>query len=124
MALQYVDTAVEDNFLYCYNSNSDRNSVVSHVSYRMDVTDAFHIVGSRLWTLRGITLKVYEYVRVRYFFKLIVRVVIFYKQSTHLAQCCHLVFFSQNPHYSYIKEHLTRSTSICIFPCFFMIYQS
>ena len=32
--------------------------------------------------------------------------------------------FFQNPHYSYNQEHLTPSTSICIFPCFFMIYQS
>ena len=33
-------------------------------------------------------------------------------------------FFFQNPQYSYIQEHLTPSTCICIFPCFFMIYQS
>ena len=32
--------------------------------------------------------------------------------------------FFQNPHYSHIQEHLRPSTSICIFPCFFMIYQS
>jgi hypothetical protein len=31
------------------------------------VFDALHIVGSVLWTLWGTTLKVYEYVRVRYF---------------------------------------------------------
>jgi hypothetical protein len=35
---------------------------------------------------------------------------------------CHLLFFFQNPHYSYIQEHLTPTTSI--FSCFFMIYQS
>ena len=34
-----------------------------------------------------------------------------------------LTNFLQNPHYSYIQEHLTPSTSICIFPCFFMICQ-
>ena len=33
-------------------------------------------------------------------------------------------FFLQILHYSYIQEHLTPSTSICIFPCSFMIYQS
>ena len=42
----------------------------------------------------------------------------------NLAQFCNLLFFFQNLHYSYIQEHLTPSTSICIFPCFFMIYQS
>ena len=42
---------------------------------------------------------------------------------THLAQCNFLIFF-QNLYYSDIKDHLTPSTSICIFPCFFMIYQS
>ena len=31
--------------------------------------------------------------------------------------------FFQNPHYSYIQEHLKPSPSIFIFPCFFMIYQ-
>ena len=29
-----------------------------------------------------------------------------------------------NPHYWYIQEHLRPSSSICICPCFFMIYQS
>ena len=32
--------------------------------------------------------------------------------------------FFQNPHYSYIQEHLTPFISICIFPCFFIIYDS
>ena len=31
-----------------------------------------------------------------------------------------LTFFSQKPRYSYIQEHLIPSTTICIFPCFFM----
>jgi hypothetical protein len=30
------------------------------------VLDAFHIVGSELWMLWGITLKVYEYIRIQY----------------------------------------------------------
>jgi hypothetical protein len=29
------------------------------------VFDTFHIVGSGLWTLSGITLELYEYVRLR-----------------------------------------------------------
>ena len=33
--LEYIDTAVEDNELYCYNIAGDRNSVVSQVSCRM-----------------------------------------------------------------------------------------
>jgi hypothetical protein len=31
------------------------------------VFDAFHIIGSGLWMLRGITLKVYEYIPLWYF---------------------------------------------------------
>ena len=51
--------------LYCYNTEGDRNSVVSQVSCRKDVNrecqnshmirptvfDAFHIVGNGVWTL-------------------------------------------------------------------------
>ena len=72
----YVDTAVEDSELYCYNIEGNRNSVVSQASSRMNVIrieqnshmakpaafDAFHIVDRRLWMLWEITLKVYEYV--------------------------------------------------------------
>ena len=36
--LWYVDTAIEGGELYCYNMEGDRNSVVNHVSCRMDVT--------------------------------------------------------------------------------------
>ena len=36
--LLYVDTAVENSELYYYNSEGDRNSVVSPASCRMDVT--------------------------------------------------------------------------------------
>ena len=36
--LQYVDTAVKGNKLYCYNTKDDRNSVVSQASCKMDVT--------------------------------------------------------------------------------------
>ena len=71
----YLDTAVEGSELYCYNTESDRNSVVSQASCRMDMTwleqnshmvklvvfDNYHVVGSRMWSLNGITLKVYEY---------------------------------------------------------------
>ena len=41
-------------------------------------------------------------------------------------EICHVHFFTQNPHYSYIQEHLTPFTSICIlvFLCLFMIYPS
>ena len=63
--LHYVDTAVEGSELYCYNTEGDRNSVVSQASCRMDaihkmskfiqdepvVFDKIHIVGSGLWTL-------------------------------------------------------------------------
>ena len=35
---QYVNTAVEGSELYCYNTENDRNSVVSQASCRMDVT--------------------------------------------------------------------------------------
>ena len=34
----YIDTAVEDGELYCYNTEGDRNSVVSQTSCRLDVT--------------------------------------------------------------------------------------
>ena len=57
--------------LYCYNTEGDRNSVVSHAQCRLDVSrleqnshmvfDTFRNVGRGLWTLWGITLKVYEY---------------------------------------------------------------
>ena len=36
--LWYRDTAVEGNQLYCYNTEDDRNSVISQASCRMDVT--------------------------------------------------------------------------------------
>ena len=39
-------------------------------------------------------------------------------------QCHLLTFFFQIAHYSYIQEHLTPTTSISIFSCFFMIYKS
>jgi hypothetical protein len=32
------------------------------------VFDSFHIIGSGLWTLWEITLRVYEYIQVQYFF--------------------------------------------------------
>ena len=81
---------MKGNELYCYNTEVDRNSVVSQASWRMDVPmrrqnphmvkavvfDAFYIVGSGLWTLWEISSKVYEYVTVRYVFKLLVGVVI------------------------------------------------
>ena len=33
----YVDTEVEGSELHCYNTEGDRNSVVSQASFRMDV---------------------------------------------------------------------------------------
>jgi hypothetical protein len=36
--LLYINTAVEGSRLYCYNTEGNRNSVVSKVSCRMDVT--------------------------------------------------------------------------------------
>ena len=33
-----VDTTIEDSVLYCFNTEGDRNSVVSQVSCRMDMT--------------------------------------------------------------------------------------
>ena len=38
MALVVVDTAVESSELCCYNTEDNRNSVVSQGSSRMDVT--------------------------------------------------------------------------------------
>ena len=38
--LRYIDTAVEGSELYFYNTEGNRNSVVSQVSCRMDVTRA------------------------------------------------------------------------------------
>ena len=40
--LHYVDTAVEDSEVYCYNKEGDRNSVVSQASCRMD--DSYFII--------------------------------------------------------------------------------
>jgi hypothetical protein len=36
--LYYIDTAVDGSDLYYYNTEGDRNSVVSQVSCRMDVS--------------------------------------------------------------------------------------
>ena len=47
----YVDTAVEGSELYCYNTEGDRNLVVSQVSCRMDVIWLEHHAYSRLWGL-------------------------------------------------------------------------
>ena len=58
--LWYADTAVEGSELYCYNTG-DINPAVSQESCRMDVTRLEQRVYSGLWTLWGITLKVYEY---------------------------------------------------------------
>ena len=33
--LYYVDTAVKGSVLYCYNTEGDRNAVVSQASFRM-----------------------------------------------------------------------------------------
>ena len=46
---------IEGSELYCYNTEGDRNLVVSQASCRMDVT---RLEQRTLW---GITLKVYEY---------------------------------------------------------------
>jgi hypothetical protein len=35
--LEYVNTEVEGSEAYCYNTEGDRNSVVSQESFRMDV---------------------------------------------------------------------------------------
>ena len=47
----YVDTAVEGSELYCYNTEGDRNTVVSQESCRMDVTRLEQSAYSGLWTL-------------------------------------------------------------------------
>ena len=47
-----VDTAVEDSDLYCYNTEDDRNSVVSQVSCRLDVNQLEQRAYSGLWTLK------------------------------------------------------------------------
>ena len=39
--LQYVDTAIEDSELYYYNTERDKNSVVSQASCRMGVPRAY-----------------------------------------------------------------------------------
>ena len=61
MVLVVLDTALEESELYYYNTEGDRNLVVSQASYRMDVTRLEKSAYSGLWTLRGITLNVYEY---------------------------------------------------------------
>ena len=38
MVLVVLDTALEESELYYYNTEGDRNLVVSQASYRMDVT--------------------------------------------------------------------------------------
>ena len=58
-ALVVLDTAAEGNDLY-YNEG-DITSVESQESCRMDVTRLKQLAYSGLWTLWGITLKVYEY---------------------------------------------------------------
>ena len=52
---------VEGSELYCYNTEGDRNSVENKASCKMDVKRLEQRVYSGLWTLWGITLKVYEY---------------------------------------------------------------
>jgi hypothetical protein len=38
MELKYIETAVEGSEIYYYNTEGNRNSVVSQASYRMDMT--------------------------------------------------------------------------------------
>jgi hypothetical protein len=79
------------------------------------VFDAFHIVSSGLWTLWGIALNVYE------------SITCICRNSWQIINTSSTVFsFASllNSHYSYIQEHLKLSTSICLFLCFLMMYQS
>ena len=51
--LQYVDTAVEDSVLYCYNTEDDRNSVVSQTPCRIFVTLLEQRIYVKIAVLRG-----------------------------------------------------------------------
>ena len=65
---------VKGSELYFYNTEGDRNSVVSQTSCRMDVTRVEQQVYRGFWTLWDNTIMVNEY---EYgIFKLLVRVVI------------------------------------------------
>jgi hypothetical protein len=47
--LQYVETTAEDSELYCYNTEGDKNSVISQVSCRMDVTRLVQLWIMEMW---------------------------------------------------------------------------
>ena len=54
--LLYVDTAVEGNELYCYNTEGDRNSVVCQASCKIYVTwleQCAHIKIATLWGINA-----------------------------------------------------------------------
>ena len=51
--LLYIDNAVENSELYCYNIEGDRKSVVSQVLCRMDVTQLEQRAYIKIAILRG-----------------------------------------------------------------------
>ena len=80
----YVNTAVKGSELYCFNTEGDRSSEVSQASYGIICAAVNHemskfthgVVGGirrlphrleRTLYALGITLKIYDYVLVRYF---------------------------------------------------------
>ena len=53
--LQYVDTAVEGSEFYCYNTEGDRNSVVSQTSCRINVTQLEQSAYIKIAVMQGRT---------------------------------------------------------------------
>ena len=117
----YINTAVENSEIYYYNTEGDRNSVVSQVSCGKGMDTAWvtginhHIKTDQLYDFKG-RPSAKNYIEV----------------GTTCSHCCRKMDTIWNmsftsffyPHYSYLQEHLTPSTSIFTFPCFFMMYQS
>ena len=66
----------------------------------------------------------HSFINVRNFWQIIIIYIYIYIYIYMYTPSTMLLFtFFQNPHYSYFQEQLTPSTSICTFPCFFVIYK-
>ena len=85
--------------------------------------DAFHAVGSGLWTILRITLNVYEYVRVRYFInKSLLRIVI--SDNIKYSQQSVVIYYSLLFKSALIMHPRALNSIYLVFPCFFMAYRS
>ena len=58
--LWYIDTAVEDSQVYCYNTKGNINSVVSQASCIMDVTRLEQRAYNKIAVLQGKNVKEYH----------------------------------------------------------------